>query len=109
MVLSKSQVMEQVKKIIGENTDDDTLKFIEDISDTLDDFETKANGDGEDWEKKYNELDKEWRNKYRERFFSGTPKDKEEPNNDLLEPENNPDDEGESDEPETFEDLFTEG
>ena len=41
MVLSKAQVMEQVKTLIGDKSDDDTLKFLEDISDTIDDLETK--------------------------------------------------------------------
>ena len=108
MVLSKAQVMEQVKTLIGDKSDDDTLKFLEDISDTIDDLETKSKGDGEDWKTKYDELDKSWRDKYRERFFNGTDNKKEEPKNDLLEPSGTEDDEGEDDAPKTFEDLFTE-
>lgn len=110
MVLSKSQVMEQVKGLIGENADDSTLKFLEDISDTLDDLETKSKGDGEDWKAKYDELDKSWRDKYRERFFSGTSEtDEKEPKNDLLEPSGTgEEEEDEEKEPLTFEELFEE-
>ena len=40
MVLTKKDIMEQVKGIIGENTDDASLKFLEDLSDTFDDLDT---------------------------------------------------------------------
>lgn len=99
--------MEQVKTLIGDSSDDNTLKFLEDISDTLNDFETKVNGDGEDWKAKYDELDKSWRDKYRERFFSGTeesPKGDEQ--NDLLKPSEEEDEE--ENEPTSFEELFEE-
>lgn len=108
-VLNKKEILEQVKTIVGENTDDTTLKFLEDISDTMDDLETKANGDGEDWKTKYETLDKEWRTKYQERFFNGSPEDdKDEPENDLTKPQDLPEDE-ENEAPKHFEDLFTEG
>lgn len=108
-VLTKKEILEQVKTIVGENTDDTTLKFLEDISDTMDDLETKANGDGEDWKSKYETLDKEWRTKYQERFFNGSPEDdKDEPENDLTKPQDLPEDE-EDEAPKHFEDLFTEG
>lgn len=108
-VLTKKEILEQVKTIVGENTDDTTLKFLEDISDTMDDLETKANGDGEDWKSKYETLDKEWRTKYQERFFNGSSEDdKDEPENDLTKPQDLPEDE-EDESPKHFEDLFTEG
>lgn len=106
MVLKKEEIMEQVKGIIGENTDDNSLKFLEDLSDTIADYETKANGDGEDWKQKFEDNDKEWRKKYQERFFSGTPSDEDtSPKNDLIDPK---DDEVEEDNsPKHFEELFT--
>lgn len=109
-VLSKKEILEQVKNIVGENTDDTTLKFLEDISDTMDDLETKANGDGKDWKTEYENLDKQWRTKYQERFFNGSQDDnkKDEPENDLTRPEDLPEDE-EDESPKHFEDLFTEG
>lgn len=71
-VLTRDDLMSQVKTHFGEATDDASLKFIEDISDTITDLETKAKGDGEDWKTKFEENDKAWREKYRERFFSGS-------------------------------------
>lgn len=109
MVLKKEEIMEQVKGIIGENTDDASLKFLEDLSDTMDELNTKATGDGVDWKAKFEENDKEWRNKYQSRFFTGAPDDGEGDGvkNDLTDPTPLDDNEGEDDEPTHFEDLFT--
>ncbi len=69
-VKTKEELLEAIKVRIGEDTSDETIAFLEDVSDTLDDYEKKSNGDGEDWKTKYEENDKSWREKYRERFFS---------------------------------------
>lgn len=99
--------MEQVKTVVGDNTDDATLKFLEDLTDTFSDLETKAQGDGEDWKAKYEQNDKEWRDRYQQTFFSGTkPDSKGEPENDLTKPEETPKDEQDN-APKTFDDLFT--
>ena len=70
MVKSKAEILGQVKAIIGDDTSDNSLNLLSDISDTIDDLETKSNGDGEDWKKKYEENDAQWRQKYKERFFA---------------------------------------
>jgi hypothetical protein len=64
-----------LKTLIGDNTDDASIKFLEDFNDTISDAGSD-NGDG-DWKKKYDdllkdkeELDKAWRKRYTERFFS---------------------------------------
>ena len=99
--------MEQAKGIIGENTDDASLKFLEDLSDTFDDYETKVKGDGEDWKKKFEENDKEWRQKYQERFFSGSTSDKgDDKEEDLLKPDEPESETSEDTSPKTFEELF---
>lgn len=102
--------MEQVKAVVGENTDDATLKFLEDLRDTIDDYETKAQGDGEDWKKKYEDNDKQWREKYQQTFFNPPINDdKSEPKNDLTDPsDKGGNDNGDDNELKHFEDLFTE-
>lgn len=106
-VLTREQMMEQVKAVVGDNTDDATLKFLEDFTDTLTDLETKAQGDGEDWKSKYEQNDKEWRERYQQTFFSGTKNDsQEEPQNDLTKPNEEPKDEP-NNSPTKYEDLFT--
>ena len=62
-VLTREQMLERIKQRIGENTSDEALKLIEDISDTIDDYETKTK-DTTDWEKKY-----------KDRFFNATAND----------------------------------
>lgn len=99
-VITKEEVMSQLKEHFGEATDDASLKFLEDISDTISDLESKANGDGVDWKAKYEENDKAWKEKYRDRFFSSSNED-----------ENLGDKGGRSEDddkpsPKTFEELF---
>ena len=93
-----ADILTSVNAIIGENTSDEALTLIEDITDS---FNAKADDDNENWKKKYEELDQSWRNRYKERFLSGdTSIDK------ALEADN--DDEPEE-KPLTFESLFKEG
>lgn len=66
-VRTKDELLEIVKTRIGEDNSDEALAFIEDITDTLADFEAKASTD---WEERYNSLDNEWRERYKARFFS---------------------------------------
>lgn len=68
---TKEEIMNQAKAIIGDKTDDATLSFLEDLTDTI------SEGENIDYKQKYEdevqakeELDKTWRNKYTERFFS---------------------------------------
>ena len=97
-VKTREEILESFKTRLGENPDDDSIAFLEDVTDTLNDFEKRANGDGTDWKSKYEENDANWRKKYTERFFSDEP----EPNPNLNQkPE--PDDT-----PKTFSDLFKE-
>lgn len=71
MILTREELMSRLKDRFGEETDEESLGFIEDITDTFDDLQTKADtkADAEALEEmtaKYNDLQR----KYRERFFS---------------------------------------
>lgn len=95
-VKTREEILESVRARVGEKTDDETIAFIEDISDTLTDLETKAKGDGTNWKTKYEENDAEWRKKYTERFYSSDPNpDPEPPKSD------------DTPKPNTFAELFT--
>lgn len=91
-VLSKDELIEKVKKYVGDRTDDETIEIIEDISDSID------SSDADEWKKKYQENDKMWRDKYISRFVE---KDEDEPDKPT---------EHEEEEKEyiSFEDLFDE-
>lgn len=62
--LKKDELLTELKAYTGDRTDDDTLKIIEDVSDSLEPEEKDA--DAPDWESKYNDLAK----KYKDRFTS---------------------------------------
>lgn len=79
MVKTKDEILSALKEIIGDSTDDKTITFIEDVTDTLTDFEGRIS---EDWKTKFDENDKMWRERYRARFFDGG----------AVEPSPNPDD-----------------
>lgn len=78
-VKTREDILTAIKAKLGEQTDDDTIALLEDVTDTFTDLEEKANGDGTDWKKKYEETDEAWRKKYTERFYSADPKP-EDPN-----------------------------
>lgn len=90
--LSKDELIEKVKKYVGDRTDDETIEIIEDISDSID------SSDADEWKQKFEENDKMWRDKYISRFV-----DKKE---DELDPPT--EDEEEEKEYNSFEDLFEE-
>ena len=69
MVKTKEEILEAIKGKIGEDTSDETITLLEDISDTLNDYDTKTK-DSTEWKTKYEENDKAWREKYTNRFFN---------------------------------------
>ena len=93
-VRTREDILETIRTRIGDQTDDETISFLEDVTDTLTDLETRANGGGENWEQRYKDNDEEWRRKYKERFFSSEPG------------EQKPKQGEEEEKPKTFEDLF---
>lgn len=70
-IRSRDELLNSIRTRIGDDTSDEAISLIEDIQDTMADYENRASGDGIDWKKKYEDNDKEWRTKYRDRFFSG--------------------------------------
>lgn len=97
-IRSKDEILEYLKGRIGDNPDDDSISFLEDVTDTITNYENTV-ADKEDWKSKYEENDKEWRKKYTDRFFSSEPDNVPDPD-----PDNPPDEHT----PMSFEDLFTE-
>lgn len=69
-VLSRDDFFERLQARMGEDTSDDAIAFLEDMTDTYNEMEQRANGDGVDWEQRYHDLDNSWKEKYRHRFFS---------------------------------------
>ena len=97
-VKTREEILESFRTRLGENPDDESISFLEDVIDTMNDFEARANSDGTDWKSKYEENDANWRKKYTERFFSDEPE---------LTPKPDPKPELDNT-PMTFSDLFKE-
>lgn len=79
MVLDREQYFNRLRERIGDDASDDAIAFLEDFTDTFEDFESRLKGDGEDWEKKAKEIDEAWKRRYRNRFFNGDGGNKENP------------------------------
>lgn len=91
MVLTKQEFMNLIKSRIGEDNSDETLKYLEDITDTYNDLEKKLNPNkksDEEWEAELKAKDDEWREKYKARFFDGIDSPKgEEHKDEMLNPD----------------------
>lgn len=70
-IRTRDELLNAVRERIGDDTSDEALAFIEDVQDTINNYENNANNDGTDWKKRYEDNDREWRTKYRDRFFHG--------------------------------------
>lgn len=70
-VLNREEFFARLDTRLANDTSDEGIAFLEDMTDTYNDLERKANGDGVDWESKYKALDESWKKRYRHRFFSG--------------------------------------
>ena len=68
-VLSRDEYFARIEEMT-KNHSDESITLLEDLTDTYNDLEKRANGDGENWKEKYDELDKTWKERYRHRFFS---------------------------------------
>jgi len=90
------RTLEELLSDVGEGTDDNTLKLLENIRDTYNDLQSRAS-DTENWKEKYEANDKEWREKYRNAFMKP-------PVNTNPDPDPTP----EPNKPLRFEDLFKE-
>ena len=101
-IKTQAEIMDALKGFLGEDVSDAAIGFIEDMNDTLAEYERQI-ADVTDWEGKYKALDEEWRKRYVERFFEGG-KDED---GSFIEDVNDVE-EQEDDAPTTFEELFEE-
>lgn len=65
-IKTKQEVLDGLKKFIpNDDTSDDTLAFLQDVSDTLD-----AGAENVDYKQQLADNDKSWRQKYRDAFYN---------------------------------------
>ena len=92
-VRTREEIMAQLQTLIGEDTSDEALTFVQDVSDTLGNDNSAERIT--ELETKLKTQDDEWRKKYRDAFFTGKPD------------ESFKDEDEEDNTPKRFEDLFT--
>lgn len=88
-ILNKDEFTARLKAKLGDDTSDESVSFLEDMTDTFNDLESRAS-DTTNWKEKYEQNDSEWREKYKARFFDGNEpndKDKDKETEDETEPE----------------------
>lgn len=95
-IRSITELIESARTLIGENTSDEALSFMDDLSDTMTDFNTRTQ-DSTDWHQRYDENDAMWRKRYADRFNSKPMDEEEDDSYELPEPPKK-----------TYLDLFTE-
>lgn len=97
MIRTMEEIITAVNGLIPEDeTTDEQLAILEDLTDTLTDLTTRA-ADQTDWQSRYEALDAEWRKKYRDRFLGPEEEEEEEV-----------EEEGPEEAPVKYEDLFEE-
>lgn len=97
-VKTRDEIMEAIRKRIGEDTSDEAIALLEDVTDTFTDYETRV-ADKTDWKAKYDEMDANWRKKYMDRFSGKTGDEIKEEQEEQIKDDS---------EPRTFDELFTE-
>ena len=97
-IKTRDEIVEAVRKRIGEDTSDEAISLLEDVTDTFADYETKV-ADKTDWKTKYDEMDASWRKKYMDRFSGKTGEEVKEEQEEQVKDDT---------EPRTFDELFTE-
>lgn len=95
-VVNKDTIMERLRENFNDNDSDDVLGLLEDVTDTLNDYQSRLEENG-DWKERYEQNDREWRQKYKDRFFNNDPE---------PDPDPEPDKDPEQATPTTFEELF---
>ena len=64
-----NEILESYRELYSESAGEKDIEFLEDITDTLNDYEERVS-DSTNWKEKYETNDAEWRKKYTDRFFN---------------------------------------
>ena len=78
-VLTKDEYFNRIHERLKEDSSDEGIKLLEDLTDTYTDLERKASQSAGEWEEKYNNLDATWRKRYQSRFYNGEVGNYEQP------------------------------
>ena len=68
-ILSREQLIEKIRTTVGDITTDNAISLLEDLNDTIDNYE-EITKDTTNYKEKCEQIDKSWREKYTKRFYS---------------------------------------
>lgn len=81
-VRTKDELLTVFSEIVGDDSRDEVIQYMEDLSDTYDEMANSSDSALSDelnaLKEKYEKLDKEWREKYRDRFLKKSEESTEE-------------------------------
>lgn len=107
--LSKSEMFKKVKEYLKEDTSDEAIALLEDLTDTLSDTDEDKDKVIEELKKEKEELDKSWRQRYIDRFEGKVTENLDDKTPEEGGDNDDVDDVTDDDEDDlTFEDLLTE-
>ena len=87
MVKSKEEIIASLKSIIGEDSSDEAITLLEDVTDTLSVDNSAITAELEEMKQKYTDLDNEWRKRYRDRFYGDVDTSEDDVLRDALKPQ----------------------
>lgn len=70
-ILTREEFFEALQNRMGADSSNESIEFMENMTDTYNDLEKRATSDGKEWKDKYEANDAAWRERYKHRFFSG--------------------------------------
>ncbi len=91
--LSKEDFTKAITTVTGDSSNEDSVKFVEDMIDTYNGLEADKNVSVAEWEQKYNALNETWSKRYKDRFSESIVENKENKEEEIL--------------PTSYDDLFT--
>ena len=71
VVLEREEYFNRLNTFLGDTNTDESVQFLEDMTDTYNDMSSRLDGGGVDWKRKYEENNEAWKKRYTERFFAG--------------------------------------
>lgn len=72
MILNRDEYFNRINEMLKDSDDENSIKFLEDLTDTYNGLEDRAReSENCDWKKRYEENDAAWKKRYKDRFFSG--------------------------------------
>lgn len=91
--LSREEYLARIQGYVGDRTDDETLSFVEDMTDSF----PEDSGNSDEWQSRYNELEGRYNDlarRYRDRFLTTAeptvPQEETDVGSDFNEPDNKP-------------------